>query len=872
MKKISVANTAVFTIIARNYCAHASLLMESLHAHHPEWKLFVIFIDDLKMDINHAKTINVSNIAVPRLNELSLKYSILEFSTAVKPWVFLDLFGMKFSKVLYFDPDIFIYKSLSELSSYLDQHEIVLTPHISKPYQDSAIPGVRDFLQVGIYNLGFVALKNTSSTNDFVKWWGTQLLDYGFSNTADFQFTDQKWMDFAPAFLGAKIMQADGYNIAYWNLHEYLKANKPVYFIHYSGFSKKSGLISRYQNRFYVTSIDEYSKYYLEYYDKLEEKKQDLSKYYNSYEYPYDVFPGTNIKIGSSLKRIYDYLIKHDVEASKNITSSNYLNFLLDATEASLPNLLYYLNLSQSSINDEFKIYNWNDNYLTKSYLEWFFKYGWSEHDLDQQLVYELAKRLNVQFKANPLQSFNPLRLTVLPIDQFLHSAYKRMLYRTIDEVGLKKNILDYEKGISNKFTLLFKILKSNEYKEKNIIDRKYFIILSICGLLGSPPYLISKYFKKNLNLGQKINRSNQSNFGVNIAGYFTTESGVADSARGLLSAIDSVQIPADIFNIKQDFLRSQNEEVLPRCSTDFRHPINIICANADQTVHIINKVLPDDYLKDRYSIGYWYWESNIFPHSYFEAFSNLQEIWVATSYVHDVISQVSPIPVVKIPPAFSFAKAKPFDFSRYNIKLPSDSVLALQLFDSGSFVERKNPKATFKAFEQAVKKNPKLHLLLKTTAIKDHPEVQEQFKQYQNTIPNLHFIDGYLPQPNVESLIQSCQIYISLHRCEGLGIPLIKAMLAGIPTIATAFGGNTDFMNKSNSYLVDYKKFTLKEDVGPYKNGTIWAEADYEQAGKILLDLSKKPTRTSTDFVTDYFSQKRVAGLINQRLVSVSF
>jgi glycosyltransferase involved in cell wall biosynthesis len=38
----------------------------------------------------------------------------------------------------------------------------------------------------------------------------------------------------------------------------------------------------------------------------------------------------------------------------------------------------------------------------------------------------------------------------------------------------------------------------------------------------------------------------------------------------------------------------------------------------------------------------------------------------------------------------------------------------------------------------------------------------------------------------------------------EGWGIPYMEAMSMGLPTIGTNFGGQLDFMNDKNSYLIE--------------------------------------------------------------------
>ncbi len=51
--------------------------------------------------------------------------------------------------------------------------------------------------------------------------------------------------------------------------------------------------------------------------------------------------------------------------------------------------------------------------------------------------------------------------------------------------------------------------------------------------------------------------------------------------------------------------------------------------------------------------------------------------------------------------------------------------------------------------------------------------------------------------------IFASADAFVLPSRGEGWGLPLMEAMSMGLPTIATAFGGNLDFMNGTNSYLV---------------------------------------------------------------------
>ena len=72
------------------------------------------------------------------------------------------------------------------------------------------------------------------------------------------------------------------------------------------------------------------------------------------------------------------------------------------------------------------------------------------------------------------------------------------------------------------------------------------------------------------------------------------------------------------------------------------------------------------------------------------------------------------------------------------------------------------------------------------------------------------------MSREDLSGLFLMADAYISLHRSEGFGLTIAEAMYFGKPVIATNYSGNTDYMNDSNSYLVDYILTPLQESVGP--------------------------------------------------------
>ncbi|HEX2642522.1 MAG TPA: glycosyltransferase, partial [Thermoanaerobaculia bacterium] len=256
--------TRVFTIIARNYLAHARVLAASLARHNPRARLCVVVLDDPErkvstessFDIVHANELPFDPPS--DLYTMAAAYDVTELATAVKPWAFEHLFTRGASVVIYLDPDIEVFDSLGPLEPLTRAHGLVLTPHITEPLpQDGQHPDERDLLIAGIYNLGFLALSDAAAKT-FLPWWRQRLRRDCLNDPAHGLFVDQRWIDFVPALFSPAIIKDPGYNVAYWNLphrvftdqgDRILVDGRPLRFLHFSGFSPRAPhLLSKHQH------------------------------------------------------------------------------------------------------------------------------------------------------------------------------------------------------------------------------------------------------------------------------------------------------------------------------------------------------------------------------------------------------------------------------------------------------------------------------------------------------------------------------------------------------------------------------------------------------------------------------------------------
>jgi glycosyltransferase involved in cell wall biosynthesis len=308
---------AACTVIAKNYLPLARVLADSWRGHHPEAPFFVLLLDTPEGYFDPSQEafeiVSIEQLGVPDLPGFLFKYSVLEASTAVKPYFMEYLFeSCAMDKLLYLDPDILILRPLAAVSELLDRHSMVLIPHITSPYPDAARPNDRDILQAGTYNLGFLGLRNGPTARELFAWWQKKLYHECVVNFSNNLFVDQRWMDLAPAlFDGVAILREPGYDVAYWNLHERqitLKADEvfanglPCYFFHFSGFNPELPAdVSKHQDRFAMAEIGEARELFSRYRELLYSRGWPETK---DWPYTYGFF-SNGVPIPAIARRYY---------------------------------------------------------------------------------------------------------------------------------------------------------------------------------------------------------------------------------------------------------------------------------------------------------------------------------------------------------------------------------------------------------------------------------------------------------------------------------------------------------------------------------------------------------------------------------------
>lgn len=349
----------------------------------------------------------------------------------------------------------------------------------------------------------------------------------------------------------------------------------------------------------------------------------------------------------------------------------------------------------------------------------------------------------------------------------------------------------------------------------------------------------------------------------INYHGYFEGNFGIAEATRLNALALEKSGVAVNIINYSPD-MHQRITENIPEADVNIFH-INI---NSILDFFTFNQ---DINLIGKYNIIYWAWEFPEITKESFQILNSFDELWVPSNFCVNIFTNYTSIPVLRIPHPIDILENSK-DFKKEDYQIPDKARIHLTIFDALSSPKRKNPQATIESFLKIHDNDNNNILIVKTHHLEKSQESQKIIENYKD-ISNIIIISEHFSKSKLHSLIQQCDVLISLHGSEGFGLTIAEAMAYGKIVIGTGYSGNLDFMNINNSFLVKYDFTTIPNIVNLSNDDLTIAKPDIEDATKKILfikenfdRLDKLKSRAKEEIETN-FSLDRIGSILKKRL-----
>jgi glycosyltransferase involved in cell wall biosynthesis len=327
---------------------------------------------------------------------------------------------------------------------------------------------------------------------------------------------------------------------------------------------------------------------------------------------------------------------------------------------------------------------------------------------------------------------------------------------------------------------------------------------------------------------------------GVNLVGYLTRQSGLADVARRLREAVRQAGLACSTVATQRTASPVNGATVVDNRIDNRVEFTNSVCVVTADQFPFLAVDFPELFAATRRMIGYWFWELEHVPLPMRQSISLVDEIWAGSRFVTDAFAAVSPVPVrhVPIPVAEPHASGR----GRADFAVLADVAhrpVFLTVFDHLSVTERKNPVGAIDAFRRAFAQGEGPLLIIKTMNGHQRWANHQRLLAAADGRDDIRVWDETLERSDQMALVGAADCMVSLHRSEGLGLHLAEAMWLGTPVIATRYSGNLDFMNDDNSLLIDADLVNIEHGEGVYPPVAKWAAPDLDQAAEAMRRIA---------------------------------
>jgi hypothetical protein len=337
--------------------------------------------------------------------------------------------------------------------------------------------------------------------------------------------------------------------------------------------------------------------------------------------------------------------------------------------------------------------------------------------------------------------------------------------------------------------------------------------------------------------------------FGINLVASIAGNIGLGVTARNIARALQRHGVPFVIADVDHGFGGGRHpigdlEGHVARHSDELRYPVSLYVIPL-AFFETLFESRPWLLAPKRLHVASLWWEASQLPPRWIENLSRLDAVVAGSGFLVNLAANGLVLtPVIEAHHPLELPPGIVADRAAFG--MPADATVFAASFDPNSDPARKNPLALIQAFRLAFPPgvdDVRLAIRMNNAATNFGRATMEAMTQAAAGDARVSFLLEPMGYEAILSFYAGSDVYVSLHRGEGLGLGLMESMALGKPVIATAWSGNMSFMDYSCGCPVRYRKapvfgnwnFFKPEFIGP---DAFWAEPMVDDAAQWMRKL----------------------------------
>ncbi|PRD45761.1 hypothetical protein C5748_00980 [Phyllobacterium phragmitis] len=236
-----------------------------------------------------------------------------------------------------------------------------------------------------------------------------------------------------------------------------------------------------------------------------------------------------------------------------------------------------------------------------------------------------------------------------------------------------------------------------------------------------------------------------------------------------------------------------------------------------------------------------FFWEESFIPNDIMSKLEKYDIIIAPSRFVRKVLEDNgcrTPVIVLPVP----LGEVYPSD-----VKVPKEKCKKITLLHVSSCFPRKGVDVLLCGFNELARDDEDIQLVIKTF-YNIHNDIFSVIDRYvdKDIRSRINVVFDEYSTDEMKELYDSCDAVVLPSRGEGLNLPAIEAGIRKIPVIATSYGGQLDFLNDANSWLIPY---SYGEAQSHFSSAySYWAQPDLESFVAIVREVVGSIRRDGED------------------------